>query len=138
MKRRYFITLAAASLSAFGTGWLSTAMAQQKPKPIKPYPAKTDDEKAIVKLAQSRDKKSESTTVTRLVIIDSYALYSWVVGESGGQTLVQKDEKGNWKIVRGTGGMFDADFLIRKFKVPEATAKSLVKGIETQIKADKS
>lgn len=137
MKRRYLITLAVAALSAAGAGCFSTAIAQQKPRPIKPYVATTDDEKAIVKLAQSRDKRGESTTMTRLTIVDNYGLYSWVVGESGGQALVQKDKKGNWKIIRGTGGIFDADFLIKKFKVPDAIAKSLVQGIQTQIKADK-
>lgn len=137
MKRRYFITLAAASLSALGTGWLSAAIAQSKPKSIKPYPAKTDDEQAIVKLAQSRDKKGEKTVVTRLAIADGYGLYSWVVGESGGQTLVRKDVKGDWKIIRGSGGMFDAELLVKRFKVPEATAKALVQAIADQIKADK-
>jgi hypothetical protein len=126
MKRRYLLIAGLFSVSVTVTAWFSMAIAQSKP--IKPFQPKTGDEKAIMALVKERNQtQANPEIVTRLIIVEQYGLYAWLVGEhSGGQTLVQKDAKGDWRIVRGTGGMFDAAILIKTFKVPAAIAKALI------------
>jgi hypothetical protein len=137
MKRRYLLIAGLFSFSTIVTAWFSVAIAQSKS--IKPFQPKTDDEKAIIAMVAERNQaQANPEIVTRLVIVEQYGLYAWLVGEhSGGQTLVQKDAKGNWRIVRGTGGMFDAAILTKTFKVPTAIAKVLIAQMDAQIKADR-
>ncbi|MGG6264140.1 hypothetical protein ACQ4M3_01330 [Leptolyngbya sp. AN03gr2] len=96
------------------------------------YVPKNPDEAAIVQLVRSRYPKA---TVTRLAIADHYGLYSWIDGETGGQTVVLKDLTANqWQFVRGTGGMLRAED-ITGFGVPQPTALKLVDAIQQQIRS---
>jgi hypothetical protein len=130
MKRRYLI------ISALFLGSLVTtgAIAQSS---IRPFQPKTDDEKAIVTMITANEKRyAKPAIVTRLVISESYGLYSWIVGETGGQTVVSKTKQGTWAIVRGTGGQLGVENL-QRWGVPEPIAQDLIQKMTAQIKADR-
>jgi hypothetical protein len=131
MKRRYLI------MSALFLGSLFTTDAiAQTPKPISAFQPKTDDEKAIVTMIAAHEKRyPKPAIVTRLVISGSYGLYSWIVGETGGQTVVKK-ETDTWAIVRGTGGQLGVGIL-QRWGVPEAIAQDLIEKMVAQIKVDR-
>ncbi len=130
MKRRYFIALAL----FLSSGLLSTAIAQEA-RPIKVFQPKTEEEKAIVSMIAARESKERiPAIVTGLVVSDSYGLYSWVVGETGGQTIVHKKES-VWAILRGTGGRLDIETL-KRWSVPDAIAQDLIQKMESQTKAN--
>ncbi len=132
MKRRYLI------ISALFLGSLFTTSAiAQTPKPITSFQPKTDDEKVIVTMIATHEKRyAKPAIVTRLVVSGSYGLYSWVVGETGGQTVVKKATDGTWAIVRGTGGQLGVGIL-QRWGVPEAIAQDLIEKMTAQIKADR-
>ena len=114
----------------------STAAIAQTPKPITEFKPKTDDERAIVAMVNANEKRYPKPAImTRLVISSSYGLYSWIVGESGGQAVVSKTE-GRWQIVRGTGGQLDAGVL-QRWGVPAAIAQDLIQKMTAQIKTDR-
>jgi hypothetical protein len=105
---------------------------------ITAFQPKTEDEKAIVTLVAAKDKLRPAATptiVTQLVISGSYGLYSWVLGETGGQTVVKKGKDGLWTIVRGTGGAQDISIL-QKWGVPKAIAQDLIQQMTNQVLAD--
>ncbi len=131
MKRRYLIMSALFLGSLFTTGAIA-----QIPKPTTAFQPKTDDEKAIVMMIAEHEKRyPKPAIVTRLVVSGSYGLYSWVVGETGGQTVVKK-ETDTWAIVRGTGGQLGVGIL-QRWGVPEAIAQDLIEKMTAQIKADR-
>jgi hypothetical protein len=131
MKRRYLIVSALFFGSIFSTG----IMAQSR---ITPFQPKTEDEKAIVMMITANEKRyAKPAIVTRLVVSGSYGLYSWVVGETGGQTVVSKTKQGSWAIVRGTGGQLEAEIL-QRWGVPEPIAQDLIEKMTAQIKGDRS
>ena len=131
MKRRYIIAVAL----FISSGLLSTAIAQEA-RPIKPFQPNTEEEKAIVSMITARESKERiPAIVTSLVTSDSYGLYSWVVGETGGQTIVAKQQK-TWRIVRGTGGRLDAE-LLQRWEVPIAIAQDLIQKMDIQTKANR-
>jgi hypothetical protein len=104
------------------------AQAQQKVAAITAFQPKTADEKAIVTMLAAYDKShpaGKPMIVTGLVISDIYGLYGWVIGETGGGTVVKKSKDGTWAIVRGTGGAPDIDVL-QKWGVPKAIAQDLI------------
>jgi hypothetical protein len=130
MKRRYLIM----SVLFFGSIFSTGIMAQSR---ITPFQPKTEDEKAIVTMIAANEKRyAKPAIVTRLVVSGSYGLYSWVVGETGGQTVVKRTD-GSWAIVRGTGGQLEAEIL-QRWGVPEAIAQDLIEKMTAQIKADRS
>lgn len=132
MKRRYLII----SALFLGSLFTTTAIAQT-PKPITAFQPKTDDEKAIITMIAAHEKRyAKPAIVTRLVVSGSYGLYSWVVGETGGQTVVSKAQSGTWAIVRGTGGQLGIGIL-QRWGVPEAIAQDLIEKMTAQIKADR-
>jgi hypothetical protein len=132
MKRRYLIMSALFLGSLFTTGAIA-----QTPKPTTAFQPKTDDEKAIVTMIADHEKRyPKPAIVTRLVVSASYGLYSWVVGETGGQTVVKKETNGSWAIVRGTGGQLGVGIL-QRWGVPEAIAQDLIEKMAAQIKADR-
>ena len=131
MKRRYFIVSALFLGSVLTTGAIA-----QSTRPITEFKPKTDDERAIVAMVNANEKRyAYPAIMTRLVISSSYGLYSWMVGESGGQAVVSKTE-GRWQIVRGTGGQLDAG-LLQRWGVPEAIAQDLIQKMTAQIKTDR-
>ena len=131
MKRRYIIAVAL----FISSGLLSTAIAQEA-RSIKAFQPKTEDEKAIVSMIATRESKERiPAIVIGLVISDSYGLYSWVVGETGGQTTVTKKE-GTWVISRGTGGRVDIETL-QRWGVPDAIAQDLIQKMDIQTKANR-
>ena len=131
MKRRYFIVSA-----LFLGSILTTSAIAQIPKPITEFKPKTEDERAIVAMVNANEKSyAHPAIMTRLVVSSSYGLYSWIVGESGGQAVVSKTE-GRWQIVRGTGGQLDAG-LLQRWGVPEAIAQDLTQKMIDQIKTDR-
>ena len=131
MKRRYIIAVAL----FISSGLLSTAIAQEA-RSIKAFQPKTEDEKAIVSMIAARESKERiPAIVTGLVISDSYGLYSWVVGETGGQTTVTQKE-GTWVISRGTGGRVDIETL-QRWGVPDAIAQDLIQKMDIQTKANR-
>ena len=131
MKRRYFIVSA-----LFLGSILTTSAIAQTPKPITEFKPKTEDERAIVLVVLEHEKRYPKPAImTRLVVSSSYGLYSWIVGESGGQAVVSKTE-GRWQIVRGTGGQLDAG-LLQRWGVPEAIAQDLTQKMIDQIKTDR-
>lgn len=131
MKRRYFIVSA-----LFLGSILTTSAIAQTPKPITEFKPKTEDEGAIVAMVNANEKcYAHPAIMTRLVVSSSYGLYSWIVGESGGQAVVSKTE-GRWQIVRGTGGQLDAG-LLQRWGVPEAIAQDLIQKMAAQIKNDR-
>jgi|GEM_PF-1910834 len=131
MKRRYFIVSA-----LFLGSILTTSAIAQTPKPITEFKPKTEDEGAIVLMVLEHEKRYPKPAImTRLVVSSSYGLYSWIVGESGGQAVVSKTE-GRWQIVRGTGGQLDAG-LLQRWGVPEAIAQDLIQKMIDQIKTDR-
>jgi hypothetical protein len=132
MKRRYLI------MSALFLGSIFTTSAiAQTPKPTTTFQPKTDDEKAVVTMIADHEKRyPKPAVVTRLVVSGSYGLYSWVVGETGGQTVVKKETDGTWAIVRGTGGQLGVGIL-QRWGVPEAIAQDLIQKMTVQIKADR-
>jgi hypothetical protein len=130
MKRRYLIV----SVLFFGSIFTTGIMAQSS---IMPFQPKTEDEKAIVTMIAANEKRyAKPAIVTRLVVSGSYGLYSWVVGETGGQTVVSKTKEGSWAIVRGTGGQLEAEIL-QRWGVPEPIAQDLIEKMTAQIKADR-
>jgi hypothetical protein len=130
MKRRYLIV----SVLFFGSIFTTGIMAQSS---IMPFQPKTEDEKAIVTMIAANEKRyAKPAIVTRLVISESYGLYSWIVGETGGQTVVSKTKQGSWAIVRGTGGQLEAEIL-QRWGVPEPIAQDLIEKMTAQIKADR-
>ena len=131
MKRRYIIAVAL----FISSGLLSTAIAQEA-RPIKPFQPNTEEEKAIVSMITARESKERiPAIVTSLVTSDSYGLYSWVVGETGGQTTVTK-KGGTWVISRGTGGRVDIETL-QRWGVPDAIAQDLIQKMDIQTKANR-
>jgi hypothetical protein len=107
---------------------------------ITAFQPKTEDEKAIVTMLAARDKSrpaAQPMIVTDLVISDSYGLYGWILGESGGQGVVKQGQDGAWTIVRGTGGAFDVD-LIQRLGVPKAIAQDLKQKIMAQQASSRS
>jgi hypothetical protein len=142
-------SIAALLLMGLTTGTLSPALAapkasqtasEQRVRPITAFQPKTEDEKAIVTMLAARDKSrpaAQPMIVTDLVISDSYGLYGWILGESGGQGVVKKAQDGAWTIVRGTGGAFDVDF-IQRLGVPKAIAQDLKQKIMAQQASSRS
>ena len=131
MKRRYFIVSALFLGSVLTTGAIA-----QTPKPITEFKPKTEDERAIVLMVSEHEKRyPKPAMMTRLVVSSSYGLYSWIVGESGGQAVVRKTE-GRWQIIRGTGGQLDAG-LLQRWGVLEAIAQDLIQKMTAQIKTDR-
>jgi hypothetical protein len=142
-------SIASLLLIGLTTGTLSPALAIPKAsqtisepgiRPITAFQPKTEDEKAIVTLVAAKDKLRPAATptiVTQLVISGSYGLYSWVLGETGGQTVVKKGKDGLWTIVRGTGGAQDISIL-QKWGVPKAIAQDLIQKMTGQVLADRS
>ena len=131
MKRRYIIAVAL----FISSGLLSTAIAQEA-RPIKVFQPKTENEKAIVSMIAARESQERiPAIVTGLVVSDSYGLYSWVVGETGGQTTVTQKE-GTWVISRGTGGRVDIETL-QRWGVPDAIAQDLIQKMDIQTKANR-
>jgi hypothetical protein len=131
MKRRYLIV----SVLFFGSIFTTGIMAQSS---IMPFQPKTEDEKAIVTMIAANEKRyAKPAIVTRLVVSGSYGLYSWVVGETGGQTVVSKTKEGSWAIVRGTGGQLGVENL-QRWGVPESIAQDLIEKMTAQIRADRS
>jgi hypothetical protein len=107
---------------------------------ITAFQPKTEDEKAIVTMLAAYDKShpaAKPMIVTGLVISDSYGLYDWILGESGGQGVVKQGQDGAWTIVRGTGGAFDVD-LIQRLGVPKAIAQDLKQKIMAQQASSRS
>ena len=130
MKRRYVIALAL----FISSGLLSTAIAQEAPR-IKAFQPQTKEERAIVSMVTEHEKSERiPAIITSLVVSDSYGLYSWVVGETGGQTIVSKLD-GPWRIMRGTGGRVDAE-LLQQWGVPIAIAQDLIQKMDIQTKAN--
>jgi hypothetical protein len=133
MKRRYFVTLLA-SISAVLAALPTIAKDKSE---IKQFVPKTDDEKSIMQMVARYNQNYEKPVlVSRIATVESYAIYSWILEESGGQTLVRRNAEGQWKIVRGFGGQIDAAFL-KRFEVPDSISKQLLKQIAEQIQADK-
>ena len=131
MKRRYIIAVAL----FISSGLLSTAIAQEA-RPIKAFQPNTEEEKAIVSMIAAHESKERiPAIVTGLVVSDSYGLYSWVVGETGGQTTVTQKE-GTWIISRGTGGRLDIETL-KRWGVPIAIAQDLIQKMDIQTKANR-
>ena len=131
MKRRYFIVGALFLGSVLTTGAIA-----QSTRPITEFKPKTDDERAIVVMVNANEQRyAHPAIMTRLVVSSSYGLYSWIVGESGGQAVVSKTE-GRWQIIRGTGGQLDAG-LLQRWGVPEAIAQDLTQKMTAQIKTDR-
>ena len=131
MKRRYIIAVAL----FISSGLLSTAIAQEA-RSIKPFQPNTEEEKAIVSMITARESKERiPAIVTSLVTSDSYGLYSWVVGETGGQTTVTQTA-GTWVISRGTGGRLDIETL-QRWGVPIAIAQDLIQKMDIQTKANR-
>ena len=131
MKRRYFIVSALFLGSVLTTGAIA-----QSTRPITEFKPKTDDERAIVAMVNANEKRyAYPAIMTRLVVSNSYGLYSWIVGESSGQAVVSKTE-GRWQIVRGTGGQLDAG-LLQRWGVPAAIAQDLTQKMTAQIKTDR-
>lgn len=131
MKRRSFIVSALFLGSVLTTGAIA-----QSTRPITEFKPKTDDERAIVAMVNANEKRyAHPAIMTRLVVSNSYGLYSWIVGESGGQAVVRETE-GRWQIVRGTGGQLDAG-LLQRWGVPEAIAQDLIQKMTAQIKTDR-
>ena len=131
MKRRYIIAVAL----FISSGLLSTAIAQEA-RPIAAFQPTTEEERAIVSMITARESKERiPAIVTSLVTSDSYGLYSWVVGETGGQTIVHKKE-GVWVISRGTGGRVDIETLKRR-GVPISVAQDLIQKMDIQTKANR-
>ena len=130
MKRRYVIAVAL----FISSGLLSTAIAQEA-RPIKAFQPKTKEEIAIVSMVTEHEKSERiPAIITSLVVSDSYGLYSWVVGETGGQTIVAKQQE-TWRIMRGTGGRVDAE-LLQRWGVPIAIAQDLIQKMDIQTKAN--
>ena len=131
MKRRYIIAVAL----FISSGLLSTAIAQEA-RPIAAFQPTTEEERAIVSMIAARESKERiPAIVTSLVTSDSYGLYSWVVGETGGQTIVHKKE-GVWVISRGTGGRVDIETL-KRWGVPISIAQDLIQKMDIQTKANR-
>jgi hypothetical protein len=128
MQRRYLLTLAVAFMATpLIHPLLSTA--QTAPR-IPRYQPQSPDEVAILQLAQARDPKIE---IYILVQVEQYALYSWTLGETGGQALVKKDKQTQrWQFVRGTGGALTVANLV-KFGAPQIIAQRLVKQHKQQV-----
>jgi hypothetical protein len=66
--------------------------------------------------------------VDKVVIQDGYALASWVQGEGGGTTLLHL-KGGKWTILTQGGGAIGMPEM-KKYKVPQATAKKLLDGLD--------
>ena len=131
MKRRYFIVSALFLGSVLTTGAIA-----QSTRPITEFKPKTDDERAIVAMVNANEQRyAHPAIMTRLVVSNSYGLYSWIVGESGGQAVVSKTE-GRWQIIRGTGGQLDAG-LLQRWGVPAAIAQDLTQKMTVQIKTNR-
>jgi hypothetical protein len=67
-------------------------------------------------------------SVTKVAIVDNYALLEWSERDGGGVCLLFKEPTG-WRIVRGTGGTFSHSMLVQVFGVPAEVAEQLLNQI---------
>lgn len=130
-------------MTAVGTIWHSSFAIASANQPasvtvaqaptVKPYNVRNTEEKAVLNAFGQAAKKanggSEPSTVIRLVVSGRYALLNWAYREMGGQTLLVK-ESGQWKVLRGVGGVISVDLMIQ-LGVPSAEARALAAKYET-------
>ncbi len=73
--------------------------------------------------------QSNLVKVSPIIASGSYALATWVYGETGGQVLLKR-ENGQWRVVTGGGGsMEDVNYLMR-LGVPRGDAENLADGAD--------
>jgi SH3-like domain-containing protein len=71
----------------------------------------------------------ELVKVGPIVASGSYALVSWVYGETGGQVLLTR-ENGQWRVVTGGGGSLQNVDYLMQLGVPQKDAETLADGAD--------
>jgi hypothetical protein len=92
----------------------------------RPYIPKNATEKAV--LSSVRRDVVPTPIVTRLVVANPYAMYTWVMGDRTGQTILKQDRFGQWQIIQGSTGAFDVRTMVT-LGIPRNTAEHLFKAI---------
>ncbi len=68
--------------------------------------------------------------IERVFRADNYAIADWILGESGGQAVLAKQQK-NWKLLAPGGGAVSAGYL-QKLGVPDQQAQQLMHAINNR------
>lgn len=68
--------------------------------------------------------------VTRIAIVENYAIAGWLLGQGGGEMLLIKRE-GKWQVLTGGGGTMNTNTLVEQ-GVPESIAIRLLQQYQKQ------
>jgi hypothetical protein len=79
--------------------------------------------------ARRNTTQPELVKVGPIVASGSYALASWVYGETGGQVLLRR-ENGQWRVVTGGGGSLQNVDYLMQLGVPQKDAETLADGAD--------
>ncbi len=92
-----------------------------------PHPQDIKDEQKIIKaLLLDAQKQNWQPKIGKITVVDSYALATTYDENTGGESVLKK-EQGIWKVISGTGGAFgNPEELVSIAKVPLATARRLL------------
>ncbi|HCF28654.1 MAG TPA: hypothetical protein DEV81_15955 [Cyanobacteria bacterium UBA11049] len=92
-----------------------------------PHPQDIKDEQKIIKaLLLDAQKQNWQPKIGKITIVDSYALATTYDRNTGGESVLKK-EQGVWQVISGTGGAFsNPEELASIAKVPLATARRLL------------
>jgi hypothetical protein len=71
----------------------------------------------------------ELVKVDPIIASGSYALATWVYGETGGQVLLRR-ENGQWRVVTGGGGSLQNVDYLMQLGVPQKDAETLADGAD--------
>lgn len=90
--------------------------------------SKTDESE--IKRVVSKDLFSVAGTGTipkvyQVIVVDSYAVADWILGESGNSAFLIK-KQGKWSLAASDGGMLSSNELSKRFGVPKNTAQKLL------------
>lgn len=93
----------------------------------------TSDEQQIVKAVllnnQPNSPKEAPAQANKIVIANSYALASVLVGEHGGGMAVLSKKQGIWQVIGGGGGWLALNDLV-KLGIPRSSAQKLLERID--------
>jgi len=96
--------------------------------------SESSDENQIREVVTEELKKGSGSGVIpkieRVFRADNYAIADWILGESGGQAVLAKQQN-NWKLLAPGGGALSAGYL-QKLGIPEQQTQQLMHAINNR------
>jgi hypothetical protein len=86
-------------------------------------------ESVALRWARRDATQPELVKVGSIIASGSYALATWVYGETGGQVLLRR-ENGQWRVVTGGGGSLENVDYLMQLGVPQKDAETLADGAD--------